>query len=104
MAICMVEMAKVHWYMQIQGMNQLLDYSGINMVLIIKLSSFSACCFDGTRPEEELGTYQRLYQIREFPSLLEFLGYTMFFNGFWSGPAYEFQHYRNFINYSAIIH
>jgi hypothetical protein len=32
------------------------------------------------------------------PSLTEFLGYCFFFNGVWVGPAFEFNHYHNFID------
>ena len=68
------------------------------MVLVIKLTSFGWCLFDGTRPDTELSESQKQKKIVDHPSLIEFAGYVFYFGGFLVGPAFEFSDYISFIN------
>ncbi|RKP07617.1 endoplasmic reticulum protein [Thamnocephalis sphaerospora] len=74
------------------------DFSGAQMVLVIKLTSFAFNVHDGRRKEQELNAYQKQYRIMKMPSLLEFMGYTFFFGGFLVGPAFEYNDYKQFCN------
>ena len=95
-ALAMALMTRVHYKMQV--LNDPIDYSAITMILLIKLSSFAYCSHDGTKPEQELDDYQKNHCIRQYPSLFEYFGYMMFFNGGFIGPAFEFQHCHKFVN------
>ncbi|KAJ3254770.1 lysophospholipid acyltransferase [Boothiomyces macroporosus] len=98
--IALAHMSWIHAEAQIWRENDptFVDYSAMMMVLLIKMSSFSYCVHDGTRKESELDSYQKEYRIINMPSLIEFMGYSFFFNGYWVGPAIEFRHYQRFIN------
>lgn len=73
------------------------DYSTAMMILLIKLSSFGWSAFDAGRVSNgQLDEYQKNHAIKEYPSLIEFFGYCLFFNGFFVGPAIEYNHYHQF--------
>ncbi|KAJ3320442.1 lysophospholipid acyltransferase [Boothiomyces sp. JEL0866] len=71
------------------------DDSAILMVLFIKQSSFAFSVYDAKR--KDLDDYQKEYQISEFPSLLEYMSFMMFFIHFVVGPAIEFKTYQNYL-------
>lgn len=60
------------------------------MVLLIKLTSFAYSSYDGCLDAETLETYKKSKRIERIPSFLEFLGYCLFFNTIWVGPAIEY--------------
>ncbi|RKP39542.1 MBOAT, membrane-bound O-acyltransferase family-domain-containing protein [Dimargaris cristalligena] len=78
--------------------NPPLDYSGAQMVLVIKLTTYAYNVFDGHRPDradpQALSARQRLKAVAYKPTLLEFLG-------FFAGPAFEFRDYTDFISLEA---
>jgi len=69
------------------------------MVLVIKLSSYSWSVWDGYRKRQgkalEKGQDERA--VVEEPGLLEWLGFCLFFGGFFAGPAFDFGDYRAFV-------
>lgn len=89
------------------------DQSAPLMVLVIKLSSFGWCVYDGhrkvggnTEASKSTGDLSPLQQRlaispSSFPSLVEYMGYVFFFGGFLVGPAFEFSDYIRFINGEA---
>ncbi|KAJ1987950.1 Lysophospholipid acyltransferase [Dimargaris cristalligena] len=85
--------------------NPPLDYSGAQMVLVIKLTTYAYNVFDGHRPDradpQALSARQRLKAVAYKPTLLEFLGYVFFFGSFFAGPAFEFRDYTDFISLEA---
>jgi lysophospholipid acyltransferase len=95
--VALAFMSHVHYHCQVIYADQSSDHSAMMMVLLIKMSSFGFCCYDGTKQEKELDHYQQSHCIRKVPSLIEFLGYCFFFNGVWAGPAFEYRQYHNFI-------
>lgn len=81
-----------------------LDYTGPQMVLTIKLTSFAFCYSDGQQleaikaaPEPWMARRAR-YAVVKKPGLLEFLGYSYFFTTFLAGPSFEFRTYQQYIN------
>ena len=90
-------MSRIHYQCKIINPMMPSDHSCLMMVLLIKMSSFGYCCYDGTRNEKDLDHYQKEHAIKTMPTLLEFLGYCFFFNGCWAGPAFEYRQYSQFI-------
>ncbi|CAH7683268.1 MBOAT, membrane-bound O-acyltransferase family-domain-containing protein [Phakopsora pachyrhizi] len=75
-----------------------IEISGVQMVLVIKLSTFAWNVYDGQRKDEELDEYQRSTGIKHLPSFFEFLGYCFFYPSFLVGPAIPFREYQSFLN------
>jgi len=78
-----------------------LDFTGPQMILTIKFTTFAIDYFDGNRSREEkekMSSFQKEHRIEKLPSILEFLGYAYFFPGFLAGPAILFSDYHAFIN------
>ncbi|KAJ2352549.1 Lysophospholipid acyltransferase [Coemansia sp. RSA 2618] len=76
-----------------------MDYTGAQMVFVIKVTSLAFCVHDGRQhgPHTRLSAYQRKNAIVQVPGLLEYLGYVFFFPGFAVGPAFELATYRQMI-------
>ncbi|KAI8814739.1 MBOAT, membrane-bound O-acyltransferase family-domain-containing protein [Cladochytrium replicatum] len=74
------------------------DDSGPSMILTIKLTMYAWSVYDGSKPANSLIEEVRDTAIRDPPTLLEFLGYILFFGGWLVGPAFEFEDYRRFCN------
>ena len=53
----------------------IVEITGTQMVLVMKLSLFAWACYDGTRPVEQLDSVQKRDRVAELPGLLPFLGY-----------------------------
>ncbi|KAI9015036.1 MBOAT, membrane-bound O-acyltransferase family-domain-containing protein [Gaertneriomyces semiglobifer] len=97
--ITMGQLSVSHLYNQlINTTNASFDHTAPMMVMVIKLSSYAWCAYDGTKDEKDLTPDQRPLAIRKLPSLTEFLGYVFFFGGFLVGPAFEFNDYRKLVN------
>ncbi|KAJ2962621.1 hypothetical protein NQZ79_g2208 [Umbelopsis isabellina] len=98
-ALLMAHMSFSH--IQRQRLGQLgdegFDHTGPQMVLLIKLSSFGFNVFDATRPQEKLTEYNKAMAVRQFPSLIEYFGWVLFFGGFIAGPANEYMDYKRFV-------
>lgn len=73
------------------------DITGAQMVLVMKLSAFAWNVYDGTFPESELSEFQKDHRLTELPSLLDFLGWVFFFPAFMVGPAFDFIDYKRYI-------
>eukprot|EP00752_Nemacystus_decipiens_P014687 g13083.t1 len=81
-----------------------LDFTGPQMVLTIKLSSFAYNVWDGRKwaeIEKDTGDKRkdrvlkarRTYAIRSVPNPLEFFGYIYCFSSILAGPAFEYSEY-----------
>jgi lysophospholipid acyltransferase len=80
-----------------------MDFTGPQMVLTMKLSSFGYNVHDGRvakKADNKLTDRQKAKAVERFPSLLEFFGYTFFFGSFLAGPATEFNDYMSFTDRS----
>lgn len=76
-----------------------LDYTGPQMVLVIKLTSFAYNVFDGQNLDKCIPE-QKERAISKVPSLLEYFGFIYFFGGFLAGPAIEIGEYLKFTDMS----
>ncbi|RHZ02211.1 hypothetical protein DYB26_000653 [Aphanomyces astaci] len=80
-----------------------LDFTGPQMLLVIKLTSFAYNCYDGTDAKlttnptnsqlAKVYASRRSLAISALPSLVEFYGYAYCFTTFLAGPAFEYREY-----------
>ncbi|RMJ26850.1 MBOAT family [Aspergillus sp. HF37] len=94
----MGHMSISHVQRQILNDPQVVDISGAQMVLVMKLSAFCWNIHDGRLPQEQLSESQRYYAIRQFPSILDYLGYVLFFPSLLAGPSFDYVDYRRWID------
>ncbi|KAJ2721543.1 Lysophospholipid acyltransferase [Coemansia sp. Benny D115] len=73
------------------------DYTGAQMIFVIKVTSLAFCIHDGTLKREEMSSYQRSNALDGVPGITEYLGYVFFFPGFAVGPAFEMAAYRRMV-------
>ncbi|KAI9286153.1 membrane bound O-acyltransferase [Umbelopsis sp. AD052] len=97
--LLMIHMSISHIQRQRQGHlgDDQFDHTGPQMVLVIKLTSFAFNVFDATQPSEKLTDYNKTMMVREFPSVIEYYGWVLFFGGFIAGPANEYMDYKRFV-------
>lgn len=74
------------------------DITGAQMVLVMKLTSFAWCVYDGSVDPKELSSYQKLKAIRQHPPLLNFISYTFFYPSLLTGPSFDYIDYENWLN------
>ncbi|KAI1115035.1 MBOAT family protein [Nemania sp. NC0429] len=74
------------------------DITGAQMVLVMKLSAFAWNVFDGTLPEELLSDHQKDRRIIQLPGLLDYTGYVLFFPSLLAGPAFDYNEYKGWID------
>lgn len=93
-------MSVSHIYRQIEAAPELVDVTGAQMVLVMKLTAFCWNVFDGTRPDSELDDYQKTRALRALPSPLDFAGFVFFFPSLFAGPAFDFAEYKSWVETS----
>lgn len=75
-----------------------IDITGAQMVLVMKLSAFAWNVADGTLPEDQLSDFQKSRRILKLPSLLDYAGYVLFFPSLLTGPAFDYNEYRGWLD------
>ncbi|KAI5950548.1 ale1 [Candida margitis] len=93
-------MAYTHFHLQFFAEYDpaIIDISGAQMILVLKLSAFGWSVHDGKQPIDSLSSYNRSRAIHEHPNLLPFIGYTFFYASLLTGPAFDYADYDNFIH------
>ncbi|KAJ5936501.1 Membrane bound O-acyl transferase MBOAT [Penicillium verhagenii] len=94
----MGHMSISHIYRQIADDSQMVDITGAQMVLVMKLSSFCWNIHDGRLPQEMLSDSQKYSAITEFPSMMDYAGYVLFFPSLFAGPSFEYVDYRRWLD------
>ncbi|KAI0301858.1 MBOAT, membrane-bound O-acyltransferase family-domain-containing protein [Multifurca ochricompacta] len=74
------------------------NITGPQMVLVMKLTTFAWNVWDGRRPTEDLDKWQTKMRVTKFPSLLEFLGFSLYFPGVLVGPYLEYATYSSLVD------
>ncbi|KAL7713938.1 Membrane-bound O-acyltransferase (MBOAT) family protein [Entamoeba marina] len=74
-----------------------LDFSSVQMVLVIKYSTFAFSVSNANDSEYQFSKYTKEHVISKYPTYLEFFGYTFFYPAFFSGPSLEFNDYMKFV-------
>lgn len=93
-------MSVSHIYRQIVSDPGIIDITGAQMVLVMKLTAFGWNVFDGTQKPEYLDDYRKFHALKKLPSLLDYAGYVFFFPSLMAGPAFDFADYRSWIETS----
>lgn len=102
----MAYMTGSHLYrMYVEYLTGVFDFTGTQMVITMKLTSFAYNLYDGTADRKnvfmthdnkalaKLYTERKKFAITELPSLLEYFGYVYCFTCLLAGPAFEYQDY-----------
>ncbi|KAI6035589.1 MBOAT, membrane-bound O-acyltransferase family-domain-containing protein [Pisolithus orientalis] len=74
------------------------EITGPQMVLTMKLTTFAWNVWDGRRPAEDLDKWQLQKRVTKYPSLLEFLGFSLYFPGILVGPYIDYASYSSLID------
>ncbi|OOO05813.1 membrane bound O-acyl transferase MBOAT family protein [Aspergillus oryzae] len=94
----MGHMSISHIYRQIIDDAHVTDITGAQMVLVMKLSSFCWNVHDSRLSQEQLSDPQKYAAIKDFPGILDYLGYVLFFPSLFAGPSFEYVDYRRWID------
>lgn len=94
----MGHMSISHIYRQMVDDPQVVDITGAQMVLVMKLSSFCWNIHDGRLPQDKLSDPQKYASIAQFPSILDYAGYVLFFPSLFGGPSFEYVDYRRWLD------
>ena len=78
----------------------IVDITGAQMVLVMKLSAFCWNVADGQLADEVLSDFQRARALKELPPLQDYVGYVLFFPSLFAGPAFDYTEYRKFLDLS----
>ncbi|CRG88775.1 lysophospholipid acyltransferase [Talaromyces islandicus] len=94
----MGHMSVSHIYRQMLNDPSVVDITGPQMVLVMKLSAFCWNVHDGRLPQSQLTDAQKYAAVTEFPSVLDYAGYVLFFPSLFGGPAFDYIDYRRWID------
>jgi lysophospholipid acyltransferase len=94
----MSHMSISHIYRQMLNDPSVVDITGPQMVLVMKLSAFCWNIHDGRLPQSQLTDAQKYAAVTEFPSVLDYAGYVLFFPSLFGGPAFDYIDYRRWID------
>ncbi|OBT95457.1 lysophospholipid acyltransferase [Pseudogymnoascus verrucosus] len=73
------------------------DITGAQMVLVMKLSAFCWNVADGRLPESELSDLQKEKALKQLPKPLDYAAWVLFFPSLFGGPAFDFVDYTKWI-------
>lgn len=74
-----------------------IDLTGAQMVLVMKLSAFGWNVYDGKQSVQP-SEYTKMRAIKKHPSLLSYMGYVFFYPSLLTGPAFDYVDYDKFIH------
>ncbi|ORY32801.1 MBOAT, membrane-bound O-acyltransferase family-domain-containing protein [Naematelia encephala] len=77
-----------------------IDITGSQMVLAMKLITFAWNVHDGRLKAEDLDASQLATRLQHVPSPLPFLGYCFFFPSFLVGPSFDYSTYDSLIKHT----
>jgi len=96
-SFCFVGLCYIHIYRMITAWNSSrVDFSGMHMMLLVRL--FIACMnyYDGSKPESELHFIRARSSIKSLPSPIQFLGFAFYYPTILAGPVFDIKHYLDF--------
>lgn len=73
------------------------DITGMQMVMVMKLSAFAWNVHDGRVKRDLLDDFQKRKAIYKMPGFLDYAGYVLFFPALFTGPAFDFNDYKGYI-------
>ena len=96
----MGHMSISHIYRQIADNPAVVDITGAQMVMVMKLSAFCWNVFDGRQASKDLNSDQKERMLTALPSLLDYAGFVAFFPSLMIGPAFDYVDYHRWLNTS----
>jgi lysophospholipid acyltransferase len=96
----MIKMGYMSWsHIVRQRLNDatVVDITGGQMVLIIKLSAFAWNIHDGRLKPDLMTDGQKDRAIYAMPGFLDYAGYVFFFPSVWTGPAFDYVDYKRWL-------
>jgi hypothetical protein len=97
-AFVMGHMSINHIARQAANTPSVVDITGAQMVLVMKLSAFCWNVADGQLPPDQLSDFQKDRVLPHLPGLLDYAGYVFFFPSLFAGPAFDFAEYRRWLD------
>ncbi|KAG0641688.1 MBOAT, membrane-bound O-acyltransferase family-domain-containing protein [Tuber brumale] len=94
----MAHMLISHIERELHGIPGVVDVTGAQMVMVMKLTAFCWSVHDGRLPEKDLSPFQRDRALPAMPSILDYTAYVLFFPSLFAGPAFDFAEYRRWID------
>ncbi|KAK6454421.1 MBOAT, membrane-bound O-acyltransferase family-domain-containing protein [Scheffersomyces xylosifermentans] len=76
----------------------IIDITGAQMVLVMKLSAFGWNIHDGKQPKASLTQFAQERVVKKHPNLLPYIGYVFFYASLLTGPAFDYADYDKFIH------
>lgn len=73
------------------------DITGGQMILVIKLSAFAWNVHDGRLKPDLMTDSQKDRAIYQMPEFLDYAGYVFFFPSVWTGPAFDYVDYKRWL-------
>lgn len=103
--VLMVHMLYTHYQEQIkfdENFSGSYGYSGSQMILLIRLTSYAWDVHDGTHKDESsLSDFQRENRILQVPPLLRYLSWALFFPAVLTGPACGYREFSQWLDLSV---
>ncbi|RPB25675.1 MBOAT-domain-containing protein [Terfezia boudieri ATCC MYA-4762] len=96
-AALMTHMLYLHAYRELFPRPGVVDITGAQMVLVMKLTAFAWSVHDGRQPESELTEHQKNRAVKTMPGILDYLGYVLFFPALFAGPSFDYAEYQRWI-------
>ena len=77
--------------------SKVIDITGAQMVMVMKLSAFGWNVYDGKRKTSP-SDYTQSRAIKKHPNILPYFGYVFFYPSLLTGPAFDYVDYDKFIH------
>lgn len=82
---------------QIRGEPGVVDITGAQMVMVMKLTGFLWNVQDGKQPPSELSDFQKERALKKLPSIGDYAAWVLFFPSLFGGPAFDYVDYQKWI-------
>ncbi|KAH8879392.1 MBOAT-domain-containing protein [Thozetella sp. PMI_491] len=96
----MGHMSISHLARQAANTPSVIDITGSQMVLVMKLTAFCWNVADGALPDDQLSDIQRDRRLVELPNLFDYASYIFFFPSLMAGPAFDYAEFRRWLDCS----
>lgn len=82
---------------QIRAEPSVVDITGAQMVMVMKLTGFLWNVQDGKQPSSELSDPQKERALKKLPSIGDYTAWVLFFPSLFGGPAFDYVDYQKWI-------
>jgi lysophospholipid acyltransferase len=79
------------------GDDGVVDITGAQMVMVMKLTAFCWNVADARLPDKDLSDFQKEHALKQLPSILDYAAYVLFFPSLFAGPAFDYIEYKRWI-------